>query len=150
MMINLSFLEKVPKEYFCVYEGSPESVPCKPEQFCTDPTVVSYTPNMALHDSFNNWVQKLDLTCASPAKIGLIGSSYFIGWIITLTFMPRLSDLYGRQKIIIGGNIVQLAAFTVIMATTSYRVMIAALIIEGMVATARAQVSVVYLFESMN
>ena len=64
--------------------------------------------------------------------------------------MPRLSDLYGRQKIIIGGNIVQLAAFTVIMATTSYRVMIAALIIEGMVATARAQVSVVYLFESMN
>lgn len=82
--------------------------------------------------------------------MGLIGSAYFIGWIITLTFMPRLSDLYGRQKIIIGGNIVQLAAFTVIMVTTSYRVMIAALIIEGMVATARAQVSVVYLFESMN
>ena len=82
--------------------------------------------------------------------MGLIGSAYFIGWIITLTFMPRLSDLYGRQKIIIGGNIVQLAAFSVIMATTSYRVMIAALIIEGMVATARAQVSVVYLFESMN
>ena len=67
-----------------------------------------------------------------------------------MTFMPRLSDLYGRQKIIIGGNIVQLAAFTVIMVTTSYRVMIAALIIEGMMATARAQVSVVYLFESMN
>ena len=82
--------------------------------------------------------------------MGLIGSAYFIGWIITLTFMPRLSDLYGRQKIIIGGNIVQLAAFSVIMVTTSYRVMIAALIIEGMVATARAQVSVVYLFESMN
>lgn len=82
--------------------------------------------------------------------MGLIGSAYFIGWIITLTFMPRLSDLYGRQKIIIGGNIVQLAAFTVIMVTTSYRVMIAALIIEGMMATARAQVSVVYLFESMN
>ena len=70
--------------------------------------------------------------------MGLIGSAYFIGWIITLTFMPRLSDLYGRQKIIIGGNIVQLAAFTVIMVTTSYRVMIAALIIEGMMATARA------------
>ena len=48
IMLNLSFLEKVPQEYFCVYEGSNtnESVPCRPVDFCSDPTVVSYTPNM--------------------------------------------------------------------------------------------------------
>ena len=40
-------------------------------------------------------------------------------------------------------------AFTVIMATESYRVMIAALVVEGMMATARAQVSVIYLFETL-
>ena len=35
------------------------------------------------------------------------------------------------------------------MATENYRVMIAALVVEGMVATARAQVSVIYLFETL-
>ena len=35
------------------------------------------------------------------------------------------------------------------MVTQSYRVMIAALIVLGMVATSRAQVSVIYLFESL-
>lgn len=106
IMLNLSFLEKVPREFFCVYVGSSESVSCKPVDFCTDPNLVSYTPNMDLKDSFDNWIGKLDLTCASPGKIGLIGSAYFFGWIITLTFLPRLSDLYGRQKIIIGGNFI--------------------------------------------
>ena len=28
IMLNLSFLEKVPREYFCVFEGSTNSVPC--------------------------------------------------------------------------------------------------------------------------
>ena len=92
---------------------------------------------------------KLDLTCATPREIGMIGSAYFFGWIVTLSFLPRISDLYGRQKIIIGGNFIQVLAFTVIMVTQSYRVMITALIVLGMVATARAQVSVIYLFESL-
>ena len=149
MMLNLSFLEKVPQEYFCVYEGSTDSFPCKPAEFCSDPTVTSYQPNMDLKDSFENWVGKLGLTCASPGKIGLIGSAYFIGWIITLTFVPRISDLHGRQKIIIGGNFIQVLAFTAIMITENYRLMIAALVVLGMVATSRAQVSVIYLYESL-
>ena len=103
IILNLSYLEKVPKEYFCVFEGSPEPQVCKPADFCKDPTVVSYTPNMDLSDSYDNWVEKLDLACASPTKMGFIASAYFIGWITTLVFVPRLSDLHGRQKFIIGG-----------------------------------------------
>ena len=35
VMVSLGFLEKVPNEYFCTYEDSPESeVSCKPEDFC--------------------------------------------------------------------------------------------------------------------
>lgn len=107
ILINLSFLEKVPSEYFCTYSDRPgETFSCMPKDFCEDPTVTSYKPNMAATDSYNNWVNKLDLACAGPSKIGLIASSYFIGWILTLTFLPRISDLFGRQKIIIGGNLI--------------------------------------------
>lgn len=106
-MFNLSFFEKVPEEYFCTYADRPgESVSCKPADFCNNPNVLSYTPNMALESSYDNWVSKLDLACATPSEVGLLGSAYFIGWIATLSFLPRISDLYGRQKLIIGGNLV--------------------------------------------
>lgn len=51
---------------------------------------------MELEGSFDNWVGKLDLACASSSEIGLIMSAYFMGWITTLAFLPRLSDLIGR------------------------------------------------------
>ena len=66
ILINLSFLEKVPEEYFCTYADRPGQFPCKPKDFCDDPNVTSYTPNMAHPESYDNWVQKLDLTCAAP------------------------------------------------------------------------------------
>ena len=55
-----------------------------------------YEPNLELEDSFDNWVSKLDLACAPPNKIGFIMSAYFLGWIVTLTFLPRMSDMIGR------------------------------------------------------
>lgn len=52
---------------------------------------------MELDDSYNNWIERYDLHCASGFKIGLIGATPFIGWVITLTFLPRLSDaVFGR------------------------------------------------------
>lgn len=96
----------MPSEYFCTYADKPGSFSCKPKDFCDDPNVTSYTPNLALEGNYDNWVTKLDLACAGPSKIGLIASSYFIGWIVTLVFLPRISDLFGRQKIIVGGNLI--------------------------------------------
>ena len=49
VMVSLGFLEKVPNEYFCTYEDSPDNeVSCKPEDFCEDPSVLSFRPNMEL------------------------------------------------------------------------------------------------------
>lgn len=59
---------------------------------------------MELSDSFDNWVGKLDLACASKAKVSLIGSAYFVGWIVTLLFVPRISDKYGRRNLIVFGT----------------------------------------------
>jgi len=48
-----------------------------------------------------------------------------------------VSDLFGRQKIIFGGNLIQLLGLAIILTTNSYRLMIAAIIMEGFVATVR-------------
>lgn len=105
VLVNMSYLQKVPREYFCTYRGSPDPVSCVPRDFCSDPTVTGFKPNMALSDSFNNWVDQFDLVCASKAKVGFIGASYFIGWILTMLFVPRIADVIGRQKLLIGGTL---------------------------------------------
>ena len=138
MAYNLNYLEKVPREFYCIYEGQPDfAVICKPEDFCDDPTVVSYEPNMDLDDSYHNWSEKLDLVCATPSQIGFVGSSIFIGWMITLTFVPRLADLYGRKVVMVIGASVIFIAYTVVMTTSNYTVFVCALFVCGMMSTIR-------------
>ena len=97
IILALAYLQKVPKEYFCTYVGQEDPVSCKPKDFCDNPDVLSYEPNWDLGDSYHNWIDKLDLACATPSQIGLIGSSSQMGWFITLIFIPRLADVYGRK-----------------------------------------------------
>ena len=152
IVYNLHYLEKVPQEYFCTYSNTPagaEPVSCKPEDFCDDPNLVSYEANMALDDSYDNLVGKLDLVCMSPGKIGFIGSSIFIGWFISLVFVPRLADLYGRKKLMIGGLLGIFLAYTVLMFTESYSLFVAAFFICGVLSTVRIQVCIIYMFENM-
>ena len=108
-----------------------------PEDFCNNPTVTFYTPNMTLEDSYENWIHRFDLTCASDAKIGFIGTSYFIGWICTLIFIPRFSDIYGRVELIKSANAISLVAYSLMIWTTNYEMLIVSLIILGSMATVR-------------
>ena len=135
--MSLSFLEKVPKEYFCTYEDSSESVSCQPQDFCENSKVLSRIPNMELEDSYDNWVDRFDLACADSFKVGCIASSFFLGWITTLFFLPRISDLLGRQKFIIVSNILQVIAYAIILFTKSYALLITAMILLGMLSTVR-------------
>ena len=78
---------------------------------------MSYRPNYELDNTYHNWVEKLDLTCRSSSQVGMLGSALFTGWCISLTFIPRLSDLYGRRKIFLISAVVQSTFYTVIMLT---------------------------------
>jgi MFS family permease len=53
----------------------------------------------------------MDLICVSKKKIGLIGSSYFTGWTITLLWVPLLADKYGRKMIVVVSMAVSSAAY---------------------------------------
>ena len=67
ILYDLSYLEKMPQEFFCQYKGQDEIVKCIPEDFCGNPNLVSYEPNMELDDSFKNWVTQMDLACSSQS-----------------------------------------------------------------------------------
>ena len=147
IVIALSFLTKIPDEYFCTHIGDDGITSCKPTDFCNDPTVKSFEPNMDLPDSYNNWVQRFDLHCASGGKIGLIGSSLFIGWVTTLLIVPRISDRYGRVMLMRIGNLVSFLAYTGILLTTRYEMLIACIFTLGAMATIRVQISTLYFYE---
>ena len=66
IVLSIAFFEKVPSEYFCTYKDSPGTeISCKPEQFCNNPNIVSYRPNMELEDSYINWISHFNLECAT-------------------------------------------------------------------------------------
>lgn len=140
----------MPKEYFCIYEGSDEPVSCTPKDFCDNPDVVSYEPNWERSDSYDNWISRFDLHCAPKSKIGLIGSSYFSGWAFSLIFLPRLSDLFGRQKILMIGTTINFLAYTMLCLTHNYTILVTSMALFGMMSTIRVQVGVNYMYESVN
>ncbi|CDW83769.1 solute carrier family member 5 [Stylonychia lemnae] len=91
----LSMLEKTPR-YLCYYDDG-TTYECEADKtFCKDPSI-KYKIDWNYDSSLHNWVETLDLTCESSAKIGLIGSIYFAGWAVAAVFLPRLSDIFGRK-----------------------------------------------------
>ena len=138
IVYEMSYLELLPEKYLCTYPGSTEAVSCTPDDFCgQDSTVVSWQADFTDPDAYYNWNQKLDLACRSPSEVGLLGSVQFGGWVITLLFVPRLSDIIGRKLLFMLGAILMLATYAVILITTQFWVMVAALFVVGLANTFR-------------
>ena len=95
MIMAMPYLTKTPKEYICTYSDNQTSS-CTPNDFCGDPDVLSYAPNMDNQDSLVNWIERFDLACSSELKINMITVAFFASWLISMLFLPGLADLYGR------------------------------------------------------
>jgi len=53
--------------------------------------------------------------CAKPWKVGFIGSAFFLGWVTTILWLPRLSDMYGRKKFFAAGMAANLLLYTMLL-----------------------------------
>lgn len=122
LIFGLSFLEKDPPEFECLQDhqqvnddGSTTTnsdwVPCTQEEIC-DQNIPKdrYRPKKDNDEYIDNWIEKFDLLCEQKWKIGLIGSMYFIGVIVGMSFVPPLSDAYGRKVIFIVTLIISVVA----------------------------------------
>ena len=86
-------------------------MPCTQEDIC-DKNIPKdrYRPKKDNDEYIDNWIEKFDLLCEQKWKIGLIGSMYFIGVIVGMSFVPPLSDAYGRKVIFIVTLIISVIA----------------------------------------
>ena len=149
----LSYLTLFPK-YDCVWsDGLPHTEDdCIAKNICAaDSAVSSYSIDWSDKYSLHNWVEpeKLNLICEPGWKIALMGSMVFVGWVITLPIIPRISDLYSRKKIFILGMWLDVALFIAIFLCKSLDLMIAITFMFGLATTIRVNVGFVYMMELM-
>ena len=120
MYNSLSYLELAP-QYVC-FDGT-EWLSCKPADFCG--TNIQYRIDYSCPTCLHNWVEKLSLTCEPKWKIGLLGSSLWMGWVLSLLFLPRIADIRGPRWIYLIGMWFQLPISLFTLFTRSLDVMIA-------------------------
>ena len=91
--------------------------------------------------------QQLDLMCETKTKVGSIGSSYFLGWVMTLLWVPALADIYGRARLFQLGMVLDLILMTTCMMTTSLNVMIVSVFLIGVCSSLRVTLGYIYMME---
>ena len=87
------------------------------------------------------------MTCTPQIQIGVIGSGYFLGWMIGLAFVPRLADKFGRKIIYKLGMVLQFIPFVAMYFTTTLNHMIALYIVLGFTKCVTCTVWFVYTLE---
>lgn len=145
----LSYLIVLPQYKDCVFtdpQPADPSTACNADNICNG-TVISYEVDWDNINSLHNWVEKLDLTCEPGWKIGMLGSTVFIGWCATLPWLPRLSDVYSRKYIFMGGMFADLCLYIALFFTTSLDWMIVVTTCFGLVTTVRCNIGYVYMME---
>ena len=95
----------------------------------------------------HNWVEKLDLICMPGWKVGLLGSSLFFGWVLTLLWVPGLSDKYGRKKFMFWGILAQALTFTAIMVSKSFWLTVFCIGMFGALSSVRINIGFNYFLE---
>jgi MFS family permease len=77
----------------------------------------------------------------------MIGASLFLGWCVTLLWLPNIADRKGRKRVFWAGMISQMVFYIGLLVTTNLYVMIAMWFIFGMLSAIRIQVGYVYHME---
>ena len=109
--------------------------PHSPHNICTNPQIQSYEIDWDDPISLHNWIEKLDLTCASKWKLGLLSSAYFIGYCVTLLWFPVIADRIGRKPVFVVGAIVDLILYSGILYCSNADIMIVLSFTEGIFAS---------------
>ena len=123
-------------EYKCYPDGA--------DGFCDNPNII-WEPNYETNEDLYNWVTRLDLACEDKFWIGMIGSSYFIGWAVTLIPATRIADIYGRSWIYRIAMIINIIDLVCVYLVRNIYLMIAVNFIMGVVTSARISIGFVYM-----
>ena len=121
-MFGLSFLEKEPKHFECkhIIDGQEVWQSCSKEYICANALDQNdYRPDKNDDEYFDNWVPKFNLLCEDKMKIGLIGTVFFVGVIVSMLIVPPLADWYGRKIIVLISFFISCAGQTGLLFTNN-------------------------------
>ena len=93
-----SYYELFPR-YECRFTKDGPWQICERQDFCWDNLGVEYRVDWTYGKSLSNWVQLYEMDCFTSFKISMLGSAYFIGYMIASVTVLRLADIFGRKKI---------------------------------------------------
>ena len=144
VIYNLSYLELMP-QFTCNYVGQTSTFTCKEADFCGNSSIeYVITPSPT---TLYNWVEKLGLICRPGWQVGFLGSSFFLGWCLTLLWLPSFGDKYGRRKIFWFGNIITFGIFTVLMISKSFWLTVGMIFLNGAFESIRLSIGYTYCME---
>ncbi|CAI2364767.1 unnamed protein product [Moneuplotes crassus] len=104
---TMPFLEKYPS-LVCQHEDG-KMYFCEKKDICSNGELIPGKKwGIDDHDDqtlTHNWITQMNLYCESNFNIGLLGSVYFVGFVLS-GFILMLADVYGRKKLTIIGTFV--------------------------------------------
>ena len=131
--------------YLCT-NSTVENFTCTAEDWCSA-NDTTHRINWDSRFSLQNWIEQLGAACAPRSAIGALGSSYFFGWVVSLIFVSRFADKYGRRIIFLAGMVVQCAVYFGVLFTRHLNVMIGLMFVSGLVTGVRMSLGWVYMME---
>ena len=87
------------------------------------------------------------MACETKAKIGFLGSAYFIGWACTLLILPRIADNYGRKYVYRITMTIFAGLLAAVYASKTIESMIVIIFLIGACTSIRISVCFVYMLE---
>ena len=146
-MMALGYFLQTP-EYKCTYLG--ETVPCERAQICAeDSQITSWHVDWQSEKSLDNWITRFDLHCEPKWKLALPGACAFIFWTISSFIFPPLSDIYGRKKFFIVGQVITFGIHFWMWMTRSYIVIIVMCALCGVMTPIRVMIAYNYMIEML-
>ena len=97
LIYTMAFLEKMPAMIWTNQDGS--EFHCTTTDICKEgirDESIKFKIDYDDENTINNWVTQMDLYWLNRFQMGLFGSMYFIGFVLS-GFLLMLSDVYGRK-----------------------------------------------------
>ena len=89
------------------------------------------------------------MMCWPKAQIGAVSSFFWLGWGVTLLWMPRLGDTYGRKLPVAYVSILSFILYLGVLYAPNIRVLGVVLFTFGFFNSIRTNVSYLYMIELM-
>ena len=139
---QFSYLELLPQVTCAEVED------CTWDQICTDNLEYSidYTNSRT---SLHNWVEQLDLYCATDQQIGWIAGAWSLGWAVALLFIPTAAEVYGRKPIVVASSLMVAISILCTFFVRKLGKMYAVMFMFGFACSGRDPLAIVYGSEFM-